>query len=416
MNELKIELFNAITGEKEREEVSHNYIPPGVSKAMRDVARKFTINNRNLLNNNFTQNSVTALTSLFNYIVLTNNSEAINESKEMFYNDPHIGYASRLNVYGGLDTKTGTININESNGSDYQQKFVFDFSTDRSNGTFQNLYFVKDPSSVIMMEDNPYHATASVNVYDEVMGNDSSGHVNFGLDTDGEFFYRIHNTHIFKYDANLVLISFTPLSLPLQTNTLSIQPFCIDNGFIYVWSKVSPDSFYTLFKFALDGTFISKAVNIYGNTQMYVVGVYNNHVRVSYNGASIQGYHKDTLVWTSTLPAEENLPNTESLMRVVGGKCYYNNLVYDRINNVFKYGATNCYYAMCKKGADFYKLVDVGHATNPEYQNDVINHSKIFTKFFPEKFSNIGSRVKLASPVTKTNQQTMKITYTINIS
>lgn len=82
------------------------------------------------------------LESWFRHMYLSSDNTDVveGESTDVKY---LVGYADRSATYSGTATDRGTLNLNESyvDGANNKVRFVFDFATDRANGTFQSVGF-----------------------------------------------------------------------------------------------------------------------------------------------------------------------------------------------------------------------------------------------------------------------------------
>lgn len=75
------------------------------------------------------------------YLVLTNDDSKEEPEKETLLKGDLIGWADRMNTYSGNDTKRGTINTAESYAEPGHLRLVFDWPTHAANGTFNSVNF-----------------------------------------------------------------------------------------------------------------------------------------------------------------------------------------------------------------------------------------------------------------------------------
>lgn len=140
--QIKIELFDDLTGKKKEEIEAENFI----SKGVRDVLFKFAVNSL-FMKNKATGGWDTAneIVDPFRSIVLTDASHAEDPNNELLLKGRLLGYAYADNPFSGSDPLRGTYNTNESYTNIEQVHMVFDFPTHAANGTFESIYFIRDP-------------------------------------------------------------------------------------------------------------------------------------------------------------------------------------------------------------------------------------------------------------------------------
>lgn len=130
-----IELFDAANGEKVYEQVDENMATNALQRLVNLPAELTVMDNvssRNCLPALYTPFLSKALSGLWVF------SKKLTEDAE--YNSPSIddvkaltGYAG--GEYSGSNSKRGSLNLNESGAIDKGYRYVWDFSTDKANGT-----------------------------------------------------------------------------------------------------------------------------------------------------------------------------------------------------------------------------------------------------------------------------------------
>lgn len=168
---VRLELFDAATGEKTVEAYTENLIP--------DLYFKDTFLNQFLSGIMGVGNTKQSYNyNWFNYLYLTDHDkpEISNEQRVM---GNVIGYAHRNSAYSGDDIQRGTVNLAESKFEVTESKlkvnFVFDFPTHVANGKIESIYWAEaDPAnkdyaylgaSIYGREssDNSYYVDGAVN-------------------------------------------------------------------------------------------------------------------------------------------------------------------------------------------------------------------------------------------------------------
>lgn len=157
-----IELFDAATGKKVHETNAENFVSVAWEDVQKAMARYVFFMDRVYVNDNylempFQRNFLSAqgnysdifgktfpqVNSLFTNIYLTNYNGAERPLTERSLRGNVVGWAGREVQYVGADTQKGSFNSAES-FKDIEKKqfhFVWDFPTHASNGTFQSLYW-----------------------------------------------------------------------------------------------------------------------------------------------------------------------------------------------------------------------------------------------------------------------------------
>lgn len=137
----KLELFDDLTGKKIEEITSENFISKYVYQYWEQLMRKSFIYHEGSKLGDVSGFS-TLLPSPFQSVVLLDYDKPEDEN-ERIAPGKIVGYA-RPSIYSGSDTKRGSINLVESFANAEQLHFVFDFPTHAANGTFQSIAWVAD--------------------------------------------------------------------------------------------------------------------------------------------------------------------------------------------------------------------------------------------------------------------------------
>lgn len=134
---VKLELFDDLTGKKIEEITSENFISNYVYQYWDQLMRKSFIYHDGSLQGALTGFS-TLLPFPFQTFVLLDYNKPEDAENERIAPGKVVGYATR-STYSGSDTKRGSINLTESFANAEQLHYVFDFPTHAANGTFQSL-------------------------------------------------------------------------------------------------------------------------------------------------------------------------------------------------------------------------------------------------------------------------------------
>jgi hypothetical protein len=365
-------------------------------------------------------NSISAMRrSLFQNIVLTNYIGA-EDANNFFISGDIIGWAARQGGYVGADVQRGTINIAESSRDYGEFKFVFDFPTHAANGTFRSIWwggvngyiplldfqsigsngisgtynnsyraclgpgaavYVPQNTGIIVVKKTSYNDSN----YPDYFSNTSSDTIDLSyIDTkiqgiwwDGEFFWLYGDTNkkYYKCDASFaVLLEFE--APPGAYSSSTRYNFTTFNGKFFTFTYESSTN-WSFRRYSYQGV-LETELNLYGQegitapSSMFIVG-----------DAKCLLFHESNLRKMALVDANGNtLKFAVDTNLHVSNSYFYNNLMYDCKHNL--YWARYNYYSN-------YSL----YCLQPLW--------------YP------GAQTLLASPVTKTNSNTMKVTYTFRI-
>jgi hypothetical protein len=406
-----IELFNERTGKKVLEAETENVINNLIAK------EAFISGFDSLIGWN---SNSPARTSMFQNIVLTNFTGP--EDADAFYvKGDIIAWAAKMTGYIGDDVKRGTINIAESTRDFGEYKFVFDWPTHSGNGTFRSIWWA-GVNGFLPQIDFHYLTSSSLpgtnnSSYRSCLGprfsvyvpqntgiiivkspnyNGMSNPSNFGghssdtldlsyIDTriqgiwwDGEFFwiYGDINRKYYKCDENFsVLLEFDAPAA--ASSSASRYNFTTFNGKFFSYTQESSAD-WSLRRYNYQGV-MENEFNLFGQegitapSSMHIVG---NAKSLIFHEANLRRIalvdaNGNTLIFA----VDANAQATNSY--------YTRNLLYDHKRNI--------YYS--------------------RYQ-----YSSSYAHYYLQPVWYPGAQTLLASPVTKTNSNTMKVTYTFKVS
>ena len=408
-NTLNIKLINNKTGEIEQDITAENYIVPNISSQLKAISLRYLLyGNTNL---RWGINSRTYTYS--DYILLSNNTTAINTSSSYSEETTStiIGYAAKDSAYAGSDVKRGTINLNESYSYDNKALYTFDFATDKANGTFQSIMF-----------SNAYPPTVSYNEIKSVYPPVTSTAFPAGVARtyyNGYYYCQYSNSQFLKISETNPLI-YEYITKTATDSAGGIQP-ATDGAYIYTTNGAT-----VVKKYDMSGTFIGDIYTAVAN--IYGLFFYNGLIYLYINNGASSAVVKITT--TGTLDSTINgfiYSDTNTRGFFVTSDYIYTASTsssghIDKYNHsgviVSSYTNTNPngLYSITKITGDVLEIV------MPTAQYSSNGTSPSLTNTYPicsidlSKPQNMMSRILLPSPITKTSAQTMKITYTINIS
>lgn len=406
-----IELFDDLSGKKvleaETENIINNVLAKDAFIAGFDSLIGWNSHNQ-------------ARNSMFQNIVLTNHTGA--EDADAFYvKGDTVAWASKMSAYIGADVKRGTINIAESTRDFGEYKFVFDWSTHAGNGTFRSIWWAGVNGFEPLIDFN-YLGSNSIpgtnnNSYRSCLGpkfavyvpqntgiiivkmpnyNGMSNPTSFSshssdtldlsyIDTkiqgiwwDGEFFwiYGDTNRKYYKCDETFsVLLEFN--APPAASSAASRYNFTTFNGKFFSFTQESSVD-WSLRRYNYQGV-LENTFNLHGQegisapSSMHIVG---NSKSLVFHEANLR---KIALVDSNGI----TLKFAEEANAQATSSSFNRNLLYDHKRNI--------YY-----GRYFF--------------NNSYSHYYLQPVWYP------GAQTLLASPVTKTNSNTMKVTYTFKVA
>lgn len=397
---VKLELFDADTGEKVLERSQNNYVKQSVVDFATDLGRYmlFEIGEKSYSNRR-----------LFQGLIMTNNSKPTAPSTERFIEGNVIGY-------GMIDTASstatrGAFNSIESVVGDFYYKLVFDFPTSAGNGTFQSIYTARfiEGSNLPVLWSTPL-VVQSLKVKTKA----TSEHK---FTAKGGYLYRIEGSALVKYklpsfDSSAVSVT---TALPLEvvdSYTLSITPdsyeilgsdiYYAEGKVIYKAPLSSPDSMSTYKTLGSDYT---------STNTTFICHSPKNNNWILYNYSDDCFYFYDFSMSTQLA----KIKYTSTGMSSYPGSGAIRKMYVPKNNpDILVAG----YFIL---DIDTMKLLSIYHNSaysdwgeiNDEFMLQATVNST--DTLYVNPSSQFFSRVLLDSPVTKTSQNTMKITYEFNM-
>lgn len=452
----KVELFDALTNRKIEEAVSENRISavlPNIAY-MDSLYDGLVSNNSNNYRMKGLCDGVTSGNySLSRVMLLTDGNIAENQYDYLTYGNI-IGYADTQGAYSGSNNKRGTVNTSESTITNNlntdgtlilstKRHIVCDFPTNAANGAFQSIYLSANTSSYESSSAYyPAHTNFSKKM--KMLAIPSEGANN--LTVDSNFLYALNaNDHITvrKFDKRtykqLASLTIPSVTIPSSRTVRAITWDSTNNCF---WLLFDDGSFRAAdANFNSNGSVFTKssALNNVGGTDVslsqcfmdictisgsiYIVyygkasgtGVYNygiakynsdgtlsqaKIISCSGSGYTGSGYIKSITIWGNSKLA---------MFTQYGGVL---DLVLNNdltINYSAGYTDSNCFRGFIHSTSNAsYAAYDTD--TQIVFESDVYDSSINAFYIIPA-----GIHTLLASPVTKTATNTMKIQYDITM-
>ena len=382
-----IEMFE---GEKKvKEAVTHNIVNNYVNQ----------IAFLQFFHDNCKQTSNLTIYNPFTNIILTD-YEGEENADEVCVRGNVIAWANKSTQYAGTNPLRGTINNAESELTDRTQsgylKYVFDFPTHAANGNINSIWWayggsdsyrmlgdaylrkVSDSTRTDMCCDGSYvyAVNNSRTIYKTVMDSDDAETISFttsnlrGIEWDGTNFWLADNTTKTIYKCNT---SFSVISTVALTVSENITGITLYNNKIFVSTTAA------LYRIALDGTVEARiTAESLGFQSNGIVGSAkaNNKYLMCYgrNGSNYYYAFLDTNGNTMYLRDATDESESDRTSKF----CFVNNEYYANSNFYIRYRTTYRYREFAYLGS-------------------------------------VGAHTKLPSTITKTNANTMKVTYIFSI-
>lgn len=339
----------------------------------------------------------------FEKIVLTDNSTPVSLDAKVFPGN-EISYADS-EAYAGTDPLRGTINVNESYNDGEKLVLVFDFATDKANGTFQTVGFKYKGASP-----QAFEIAKSSYSYKCCCKNGDDIYFNVG-------------SSIYKY--NVATKQKTLVNTGFYSSAKGIAYY---NGSLYFPYDTGSDDY--IYSYDLStGTVTTNIVKLVGDDNygicfdgayFYVFYDYSSTYRIYRYDTSwvLQGYKATTESWEYS-----QIANPGWFMRPDGTELNISDLFDNGIETTRKnYYVSSYGYQPVVEGGKVYKngIRYVFYPSIWESSDDVglaeggnMGFRDIFG--IDEGLWNLGTCILLDEPVTKNDTQTMKITYIFNI-
>ena len=338
------------------------------------------------------------------YLYLTDNEAAI-AATDSVIPGTLTGWASRT-TYTGTDVTRGALNQNESSFTKDGLKAVFDFATDRANGTHKSIFW----------GDQATLATYNINACIDPAAIEAKlarGYTRL-VESDDGYFYGSVGTTLYKIDP-ITLSELATYTLPATPSSTAI--FDVAGGYCYFTTASNSTTLY-VFKLS-DSTNTTKTLPAVSLTNGgAVLGGY-----LYYPYATSRVYKFDLTAGTGVYNTV-TIPNTDCRIVRIGNNLFtlgsngQSLYAYDYDTNVFT-AVAGCYPPDPSKVENTYSLTNKLWYLNPLLcytgsATDTVNALQYLN--LAKKRANMITGKVLDAPITKSNTQTMKVTYTISFT
>lgn len=437
----KIELTNIYTGEKEVIE-KHNTFTNAIQKLL----EYYTATGSNIYNissgNPFLPLSTVGLSGIYL------SSEILDEKTTQVEPKTIVGYAGYKTDTSG-SKYIGSLNSNESKKLDNGYKYVWDFGTDRANGTISAVGLTSGISNAISKSDNfPYSNRQSVSTGDYIKNLPWVGQCIDCTEFGQKFMFAVLITPTtvkftqIQITHGIVTLNTTPIYKIIKEETVTIPDLNIILSEYYYYSTACYISFDVANKFYYLIT-PTKYIRFNANTLKYddsfgvksmPSNLSDSQSSVGYAGV-IHGYmyrRKNSAIYRWKVDSPEN--NSEYLtinydlgLNAVGNYFIWYNILFDPeekktyiINDDYNHISEHpsiAFPVVSSDNTNIYLSTYLDHIDNCNLQ-----HFRAYANAQKYKYvQNCGTHYypyfatinNLSSSVVKTADKTMKITYTI---
>lgn len=413
-----VELFDNLTGKLKHREEGHNFIGLGLYERMKWALK-------NGLTASCPNNSITKTLTIktdaspqngfFTGVVLTTDNSPESPTTETMWKGDLVGWGGN-SAYTGSNLKGGTIDTALCCASDNFVRWVWEFAADRANGTFQSINLV-DPVPTTESSEELYRVTPILPDYEFVTMFLARNYTY--ITEGGGYYWGTYGQLLFKIDKSTMqeIAQYT-----LQGNPN--KPILYDDGYIYYYAGATHSYKIARYHIATSTTELSYA-GCYVDSTM---SMYNGYI---YFYAS--SYIQRQLIsgFTTDSPEPSSISSSVFNNSYWNSMFIYNGVLYAPGRKVSEYGGATLIWKFDWDTSTWSTAGFSWCATNTPLQN-VNNHPHVIygprngptstgknmllkqinmTKYYG---GSLFTRKLLASPVTKTTSDKLRITYQIN--
>lgn len=402
----KIELFDAITGKKTFEHEEHNMITKAYEKAYGTIMSKIAITDD--------------FSAMYKYYprdfskgILLLNSTQTADANNFVPKGNLVGYASS-NGYSGSSTMRGSFNTSESvplsNPSGY--KYVWDFTTNQANGTINTLALT--PNNTMSADNLNIATTSSPTILTDKTFSDEAG------DNYYQYYYSAGVYGFTKYTLKSTIpylsttSRYSSVTYTFTDCNNGLGNIVYYGGYVYLVLKKTSDSKWYIVKSDTSGNIVSTTLI---NTTLSVAcfGIVENYI--IYNGGyssptvTLKVFNMSTGAYASDITftvSNGNAPN-----------CFYN--IGTSLLVSYNNSTSNYYNVLIDENLNLMKIADDineygwmnGNRTGNYIGNAPIVLGSSAISIAPFTMFTINN---LATAVSKTSANTMKISYSLTWS
>ncbi|MED4354791.1 hypothetical protein P9265_21160 [Schinkia azotoformans] len=396
---VKVELFDDLTGRKVDGKSKHNYISNYAKKNFFKYLMYGGFTYKRAVN----PQSYYDATNPFERMLLTTANHPENPD-EFEYKGDVIGYASTKTAYSGSSPQIGTINTSESYINHGRCHFVFDFATNVAIGTFQSIYFVPED---FRLTSNSVSSLSNSITHLEIKDN---------------FIYTVHSSGVFrKYDKYFNLVQEWTAAKIVKTNnpepsgftTFNSPNFTIQDEYIY-YSDTSNG-------YRVNGNYPTQILRASLSdplTAQWVTTFYDSNYKsyppITFDRKRNLFYRTNGLSQLLIYDVNFNLLKTFSIGSNNGDLIVYGDLfTTSRDHYNINTGTDGLPEFQKMNLTSAFDLVQQSYTSIVGFDDDFcyMQYTSSGTRIHCVPNVFVGSRCLLPEPVTKTNAQTMKITY-----
>ena len=332
----------------------------------------------------------------FTNLILTD-YDGVENANELGLRGEIIGWANKSTPYSGADTLRGTINLSESETADIKRtgliKTVFDFPTHAANGEIKSIWWMYGSDSSYKYHGYPYWAYNN---------NPPSG----DWACDGDYIYSTNGGTILRYNMNG---SVAESSIDFSAIDTDVRGIDFDGTYFWLIGNTSKKVYKCNASFQVQAQWVAADVT----ETVTSITMHNNKIFIATN---TKLYRYDTV---GAFEIAKDAMASYGLSLISRAKANDSYFMMTGINNA-------TFFCYLDGNGDLVFKNDVSSeqsgwqqycfVRNISYNNSRLLIGRVATTFLGHFIiGGIGAHTKLAVPVTKTNANPMKVTYTFDI-
>ena len=417
--DVTVELFDARSNKLLRREQKHNFIANLGRQYLQYLQRVSFKSGISGLNS--TADTDTSVIECFDSIVLSNSVSPANPTDEWFIPGDMVGWANK-STYSGPDILRGTPNATLSSTSSSKTKWVFDWPVHAANGTIGSVCWANN------MDTTSFMASSSL-----IESRSFPGVYPIAIRRSDGYLFRGSGTTVTVYDSNLATIS--------SFTTISVSGLCWDSGTNKLW-VISGNQ---IASYSDTGTLVDGPISVTARSYRGLTsdgsGLWTtarndtNVYKISYSGVDISNFSANlgdsntVTYWGLDVGRDICWDSATNTLLVTGGY-YPASSNWQRMRRYTVSGSSTGYLTSLNAwdGSSYvggynynYYYYDTYYATTYfDLLNDntllLPRHTYDNNYIFSVRLDDMGTRALLPSPITKTNSQTLRVTYEFNYS
>lgn len=458
---LTVELRNADTGRLEEKQETHNFISQSGIRYIKWLQRANYFKDQVSVLNTPVDTDFAPINP-FATIVLTSSTKTPDSANEGIFDGKLIGYAAK-SVYNGADTLRGTPNVALSQATSTYTRWVFDWATNAANGTIGSVGWSYQGDTFILTSNNDSRFSSNASIED-IKSTSVPGIIRIARVSGSQYFGigGASNASVLTLDTNFTqTASFTPSSQFKASTALTGITWDYNNNKLWVLG-VNSSNLAIMASYSTSGTLIDGPVTVtnrtysdiaFAGTNLWLLGniinTINNYTYMSggFTAYEVSPTGTDVSNFNATFPKAYPVVNSNYTSRgedaysiayeatsqrlyvattssfTTGGYIYPNSSdTISPTSNIRVYTTAGVEACVPTNLNAWNRLtgtrLGLPNAVSGSLPGgiDLINANQVLMSsvgngIYRLSMDGMGSRAKLGSTITKTNLQTLRITY-----